>query len=368
VSAAINAHVKFNGALLKKGSLPAADGSGSRVTLAPDDSLLTLAPGGSSIMALDVENPSEEADPVTATLIQLDDSDGHIEVPATSHVSHRDAGSDQNAVVHIENSFSVEKVICKELCNQRLSSHITIAVKLKDGGVSERQVREIELDCRRDGDPQKCKGDASTAKRDAGGPNTDASTKRDAAAAQCSATCSTPCSSPMIRLRVTTDDEGEVFVNGMSVGTITFWRAPLDVDVSRLVSKGGKNVLAIRGANASNQDGNDRGIIAELVVSPDASPAPLLVTDSAWRVATTEQADWTSVAYDDSSWSQATEIANQGDMPWGPVLTITSSKWIWSATVPAAASDKPAVETTYARRTFNLSLDGKALDDKPACP
>jgi hypothetical protein len=79
-------------------------------------------------------------------------------------------------------------------------------------------------------------------------------------------------------------------------------------------------------------------------------------------------ADWTALDYDDGAWNAATEIAANGDSPWGPVLGSSGAKWIWSAPVPADTASKPNVETTYARRTFYFSLDGSAIVSTPACP
>jgi len=169
-------------------------------------------------------------------------------------------------------------------------------------------------------------------------------------------------------LRITADNECEVFVNGTSVGSTNNWGAAVTIDVSLFVHPGHKNVIAIRGTNTSSQGGNDRGIIGELTVDSDAGVAALVVTDAAWRVSSVEESNWSAVDFDDSAWISATEIANHGDAPWGPILTTTSAKWIWSAPVPASTDDKPNLETAYARREFYFSFDGTGVVNGPGCP
>jgi hypothetical protein len=174
-------------------------------------------------------------------------------------------------------------------------------------------------------------------------------------------------------LRITTDNECDVFVNGTKVGSTNNWGAAVTIDVSLNVHPGRKNVVAVRGTNTSSQGGNDRGIIGQLTVDADGGPAPLIVTDRSWRTSATVPdvdaggADWTALDFNDSAWAAATEIASNGDPPWGAVFGTSAAKWIWSAPVPASTSDKPNLETTYARRTFYFSIDG-AVAPTPACP
>lgn len=175
-------------------------------------------------------------------------------------------------------------------------------------------------------------------------------------------------------LKITADNECEVFVNGARVGMTANWAAAVTIDVSLYVHPGRKNVIAVRGTNTSSQGGNDRGIIGELTVDADGGVAALVVTNSAWRTSATVPdvdaggADWTALEYNDSAWNAATEIAANGDGPWGAVLGSSGAKWIWSAPVPADTANKPNLETAYARRTFYFSLDGSTIASTPACP
>jgi hypothetical protein len=168
-------------------------------------------------------------------------------------------------------------------------------------------------------------------------------------------------------LKITADNECEVFVNGTSVGMTANWSSAVTIDVSLFLHPGRKNVVAIVGTNTSSQGGNDRGIVGELTIDSSGGTTPLLVTDHAWRVSQTVDTAWASLAFDDSSWIAATEVAAVGDAPWGNVLPSSTAKWIWFAPIPPDTANKPNQETTYARRDFYLAPDGATIANTPAC-
>jgi len=172
----------------------------------------------------------------------------------------------------------------------------------------------------------------------------------------------------LVNLRITADNECEVFVNGASVGMTNSWPTAVTIDVSLFVHPGKQNVIAVRGTNTSSQGGNDRGIIGELASKTDGGSMVVVVTDTAWKVSKTEEAGWTALGFDDSAWPAATAIAESNAPPWGAVLGATTAKWIWSAPVPDSTADKPNLETTWTRRTFYFSPDGTTITSTPGCP
>lgn len=168
-------------------------------------------------------------------------------------------------------------------------------------------------------------------------------------------------------LKLTADNECDVYVNGQAVGQTTNWGSAVTIDVSLYVHPGRKNVVAVVGRNTSSQNGNDRGIIGELTTTVASTTSLLLVTDRNWRVTQTPGTDWFGLAYDDGAWIAATEVANSGDSPWGAIMgTGSTAKWIWFAPIPESTSAKPNLEATYARRTFYFDFAGQ-LTDAPLC-
>jgi hypothetical protein len=172
-----------------------------------------------------------------------------------------------------------------------------------------------------------------------------------------------------VHLRITADNECDVFVNGADVGVTTNWQSPVTLDVSLYLYPGRINVIAVMGRNTSSQAGNDRGIIGELDDLTDGGSKVVLVTDKTWRSSKVERSGWPATLYDDSGWDQATEIASHGDAPWGPLLGTSTAKWLWTAPVPADVPPaKPDAETGFFRRAFYFGTDGTTLQDQPACP
>jgi hypothetical protein len=145
--------------LLRTGSIPEV--SAETVRLSQDDDVLRLAPGGSSLMSLSVENPDSEDDPVQSTLIQFEDADDHVEVPA----SESDAGVGTGELTL---SFEVEDDICDAFCNKIFTIRMIQAVKMRSNGISRHLIRSFELDCRQDGDSDLCEDEDPEGGRDGG--------------------------------------------------------------------------------------------------------------------------------------------------------------------------------------------------------
>ena len=156
----------------------------------------------------------------------------------------------------------------------------------------------------------------------------------------------------------------------------TNWGSAVTIDVSLVCLPGRKNVIAVRGTNTSSQGGNDRGIIGQLSVDSDGGVAPLVVTDASWRTvhvrcltSTPARANWTAPRLRRHRRGRRVSVVlSNGDAPWGGGFGASAAKWIWSAPIPSSTTDKPNLETTYARRTFYFSLDGTTIGATPACP
>jgi hypothetical protein len=170
-------------------------------------------------------------------------------------------------------------------------------------------------------------------------------------------------------VRITADNECEVFVNGASIGTTNNWGVAVTLDVSLHLHPSQKNVIAVRATNTSSQAGPDRGIIGVVSAVLDGGVRELVVTDGTWRTSkvSPEAGAWTGVDYDDSDWAFATVVANHGQGPWGTPFGTTDAKWIWSDVIPNDTANKPNLETAYARKDFYFALDAGGVTDKPTC-
>jgi hypothetical protein len=205
---------------------------------------------------------------------------------------------------------------------------------------------------------------------DTAAPADAADAPADAPAAEVDPACMTIAkdATRTVHLRITADNECDVFVNGADVGKTTDWQSPVALDVSLFVHPGRINVIAVMARNTSSQDGNDRGIIGELDDLSDGGSKVVIVTDKTWRSSKVERSGWPATLYDDSGWEPATEVASHGDGPWGGLLGTSAAKWLWSAPIPVSTADKPDAETAFFRKTFYFGTDGTTIQDKPACP
>jgi hypothetical protein len=156
VAEALTDGIAFDRGLLRSGEIPKP--SADTVRLSQDEDVLRLAPGGTALMTLAVDNP-EEDDPVESALIQFEDADDHIEVPAGGG----DAGAEEDA---LSLSFELGDDLCDAFCNRLFTIRMIQAVKLVSGGISRHLVRTLELDCRQHGDADLCESDDE--ERDAG--------------------------------------------------------------------------------------------------------------------------------------------------------------------------------------------------------
>ena len=115
----------------------------------------------------------------------------------------------------------------------------------------------------------------------------------------------------LAELRVSVDNIGVTYVNGHQMGTNEPWMSPAQYEVSKHLQVG-KNVIAIKAIN----EGGAAGLLASLVIDGKMEYG----SSRTWKV-TAENviagtSDWTLAAYDDSDWSDASELGPLGMPPW----------------------------------------------------
>jgi putative heme-binding domain-containing protein len=113
------------------------------------------------------------------------------------------------------------------------------------------------------------------------------------------------------RLTVATDDRGEIFLNGVSVGTCSDWRQPMRNELSVRLNQG-ENVIAVKGENGSGPGG--------LLVHFNVNGQTNIVSDSSWLTSPNEETGWSTLAFNAAHWAHASVVAEHGAQPWGDVL------------------------------------------------
>jgi hypothetical protein len=121
---------------------------------------------------------------------------------------------------------------------------------------------------------------------------------------------------------VSTDNSYDLYFNGTYRGSGFDWT---QAQTYSLPTQSGKNVLAIRAADA----GGVAGLLAELRVNGQRTGS-----NATWKVSLSAPANWADISFDDSGWSNATDYGGYGVFPWGTNVAgmpfDTPGRWIWS--------------------------------------
>jgi len=142
IASKLTRELVFPEAMLLNGPLPETTAPEAR--LLPLGPTAVLEPDGSSIMALEIQDPQERT--VEATLIRFEDADSYLRVPA-------DEGEGAS---YIENAFMVGPELCEGLCDAIFTVSVTEKIELVDGNITSLSTRQIVVDCREHGDPEAC--------------------------------------------------------------------------------------------------------------------------------------------------------------------------------------------------------------------
>jgi putative heme-binding domain-containing protein len=123
------------------------------------------------------------------------------------------------------------------------------------------------------------------------------------------------------------DDRAEFFINGKKVASVTDWKSPAVVDVTKEIVVG-ENVIAARCVNEESY----AGLIARLDMTiptggsktaarAGARSVQTLVTDTTWFCFDREEPNWTRVEFNDDAWRRAASVGKLGDEPWGQIFS-----------------------------------------------
>jgi len=173
VAAALLESVDFAGGTVITGALPAT--TANSAVIEPLAENVIMSPGADSIMALEVVNPDEADDPVTATLVFFARGRSHVEVaarvksPVGAQVRGDGDGDAADPVdpveastrSRIDNAFSVGDDVCDALCDKIFAIEVTEVATLAGGGVGGQSTRTLVLDCRTAGDAAACGANAA---------------------------------------------------------------------------------------------------------------------------------------------------------------------------------------------------------------
>lgn len=120
-----------------------------------------------------------------------------------------------------------------------------------------------------------------------------------------------PCRSAV--LRITADDDGEVFVNGRSAAKLEGWSRGREIDLLPLLREG-ENLVTVRARNIVSFS----GVIGEIILTKADGEETVYPTDAKWRgVPACDDAAWTRDPAVSAKWPAAKELYEFGAGPWG---------------------------------------------------
>lgn len=119
------------------------------------------------------------------------------------------------------------------------------------------------------------------------------------------------------RMLLTGDSDARGFVNGHDTGRAANPHVTRDSDITFLLQPG-KNVIAILATN-SGPENKPAGVTAWIEIEFQSGAPMILTTDELWRSRDREEANWTSVDFDEGAWRAAKKLGPVGMEPWGNV-------------------------------------------------
>ena len=145
------------------------------------------------------------------------------------------------------------------------------------------------------------------------------------------------------------DDNGEIFINGKSVGYAGNWKNPPVREVSKFF-RVGRNVISAE----VKQNRYAAGLLAELDCRFADGTETKVITDSSWQWSREEPSDdaWKQPGFAAKGWQSALELFRPPQGDWGFVpYTMKARK------VPVALADNPLPEKLVCGRQYDWKLD-----------
>ena len=151
------------------------------------------------------------------------------------------------------------------------------------------------------------------------------------------------------------DDWGLVHVDGKSVAA-SAKTVETPVDLTAMLAKPGRHVLAVEGKNLSGAG----GVCLSLALEYADGMSDTVFTSGSWLCATNVQNGWTAPAFDDSSWRPARRHGDIFTAPWCGLADMS---------LLAPPSEKARLAAIRAARDARVekALEALARETKPVC-
>jgi alpha-L-rhamnosidase len=169
--------------------------------------------------------------------------------------------------------------------------------------------------------------------------------------------------------RLLADNEATVFVNGQEAGKVAGWSPGQVLDITDKLT-GGINTLSIAAANEGDNP-NPAGLAGKLVIEFEEAKTRAIPIDHSWKTSNSEQENWKSADFNDSSWVYARETVRCGEGPWGkvdqPAVVLPPPSYL-RKTFSVEKPIKRAVVYVSALGLYELHINGKRVGEDYFAP
>ena len=140
----------------RDGPADSAPRSSDAVIRPQEEVAVTMAPGGSGGIGIQVDNANYEANPVRYVVLWVEGANGHVRIPIDPEEA---AQAGEGAIYRAD--FDVPPEICAQVCNQDIQLRCHKAAMTADGSITASNVALVDLQCSGSGDPAACEPPAA---------------------------------------------------------------------------------------------------------------------------------------------------------------------------------------------------------------
>lgn len=120
-------------------------------------------------------------------------------------------------------------------------------------------------------------------------------------------------------IRITADNQFQLYVNGQPVGTGADWRQIEVFDITKHLQKG-INTIAIE---ATNSDAGSAGMVARVLIKEVGGTFQDYSTNTSWKTSVRRYRNWTAPGFPESEWVAAASYGSLGAaLPWGNEMVV----------------------------------------------
>ena len=169
---------------------------------------------------------------------------------------------------------------------------------------------------------------------------------------------------------LTVDDGFTFYINGrpvfQSIGVPDDWKSRKEIDLTHDLAPGA-NTLAVAAINLNDASGKatPAGMLGKLVVEFETGEPLVVPTEKQWKSSAKQVDGWEKPAFVPKDWSEAMQVADLGQLPWGDAFGVDESNRppYLRKQVSLKGDIKRARLYATALGLYDFSINGQAVTD-----